>query len=313
MPDTVAVIDVGSNSIKLLVARVGSAPKSLETLFSETIETRISAGISRELPSLSEVAIVGGTATICELHRLALAYQPAHIAIVATSAVRDALNGTDFVQSVFEATGLRIRILSGPEEARHIGLGLACDPAIAGEPRFIQTDIGGGSLELIRFEGGVIQQALSLQLGAVRLTERFVSDKDAPLAAEAETAIRAHVTEQLKASDFNFSPRDLPLIATGGAFTVSRAILAAEAGIDMTQSQPLLEREALGRLKQKLAKQTLHDRLSTPHLPAARADIIPTALVTIDALLEYAGRDQITHSYYNLRYGIAADLLFKET
>jgi len=309
MPETVAVIDVGSNSIKLLVARAGSAPKSLETLFSETIETRISAGISRELPSLSDHAITEGTATIAELQRLALNYQPDQTAIVATSAVRDAINGADFVQSVFEATGLRIQTLSGSEEATLIGHGLSCDPAIAGTTSFIQTDIGGGSLELIRFEDGLIQQAISLQLGAVRLTERFVEDKDAPFTAEAEAAIRAHVRQELTRSSFDFSPNHLPLIATGGAYTVSRAILAAQAHSDMEHSSPHLERATLDQLKRELAPLALHERLSTPHLPAARADIIPTALVTIDALLDYAGRTHLTHSIYNLRYGIAAQRL----
>jgi exopolyphosphatase/guanosine-5'-triphosphate,3'-diphosphate pyrophosphatase len=309
MPDTIAVIDVGSNSIKLLVARAGTGPKSLETLFSETIETRISAGISRELPSLSDEAIVAGTTTIAELQRVALTYQPAQIAIVATSAVRDAINGADFVQSVSEATGLQIRILSGSEEATYIGQGLRCDPAIAGMTSFIQTDIGGGSLELIRFEDGQIAQAISLELGAVRLTERFIEDRDAPLSAEAEAAIRAHVTEKLTASGFNFSPSELPLIATGGAYTVSRAVLAAQSDSDMEHSSPHLKRATLDALKQRLAPLPLHERLAIPHLPAARADIIPTALITIDALLEYADRTSLTHSLYNLRYGIAANLL----
>jgi exopolyphosphatase/guanosine-5'-triphosphate,3'-diphosphate pyrophosphatase len=313
MPDTVAVIDVGSNSIKLLVARAGSAPGNLDTRFSETIETRISTGISRDLPSLCETAIAAGTETIRELHRLALNYDPAQITIVATSAVRDAINGGDFLKSVFEATGLRIRILSGTEEATLIGRGLACDPAIAGLPRFIQTDIGGGSLELIRFDAGGIQQAISLQLGAVRLTERFVEDKDRPLSAATEAAIRAHVAGQLSHSGFDFSPVELPFIATGGAFSVSRAVLAAQAGLDIRQSSPYLQRPALDALKGQLAALPLHERLSIPHLPAARADILPTALVTIDALLDHAGRDRLTHSFYNLRYGIAASLLLNQT
>jgi exopolyphosphatase/guanosine-5'-triphosphate,3'-diphosphate pyrophosphatase len=304
---------VGSNSIKLLVARVGAAAKRIETLFSETIETRISAGISRELPSLSDAAIAAGTTTIAELHRMALNYQPEHIAIVATSAVRDAINGADFVQSVFEATGLRIRTLKGAEEATYIGHGITCDPAIDGLTRFIQTDIGGGSLELIRFEDGQITQALSLQLGAVRLSERFIKNREAPLNAETEQAIRAHVREQLAASGFDFQPSELPMVATGGAYTVSRAVLAAQTGTEMSTSSPRLERTTLDALKQKLAPLPLHERLAIPHLPAARADIIPTALITIDALLDFAERDHLTHSFYNLRYGIAADLLFNQT
>ena len=309
MPDTVAVIDVGSNSIKLLVARAGAKPNSLETLCSESMETRISGGISSKLPSLNEDAIAAGTATIAKLQNMAQNYQPDHTVIVATSAVRDAINSDDFVQNVAEATGLQIRALSGAEEANYIGQGISCDPAIGGMTSFIQTDIGGGSLELIRFEAGQIQQAISLQLGAVRLTERFIEDADAPLTLKIEASIRRYVTEQLMSSDFDFSPAELPLIGTGGAYTVSRAMLYVETDSDIERSSPHLERSTLSQLKNKLASLPLQERLSIPHLPTARADIMPTALITIDALLEVANRSSLTHSFYNLRYGVAANLL----
>ena len=309
MPDTVAVIDVGSNSIKLLVARAGAKPNSLETLCSESMETRISGGISSKLPSLNEDAIAAGTATIAKLQNMAQNYQPDHTVIVATSAVRDAINSDDFVQNVAEATGLQIRTLSGAEEANYIGQGISCDPAIGGMTSFIQTDIGGGSLELIRFEASQIQQAISLQLGAVRLTERFIEDADAPLTLKIEASIRRYVTEQIMSSDFDFSPAELPLIGTGGAYTVSRAMLYVETDSDIERSSPHLERSTLSQLKNKLASLPLQERLSIPHLPTARADIMPTALITIDALLEVANRSSLTHSFYNLRYGVAANLL----
>ena len=313
MPDTVAVIDVGSNSIKLLVARAGAKSNSIDTLCRETIETRISGGISSKLPSLNEDAITAGTNTIAKLQNMAQNYQPDRTVVVATSAVRDAINGNDFVQNIAEGTGLQVRILSGAEEANYIGQGISCDPAIGGMTSFIQTDIGGGSLELIRFEAGQIQQAISLQLGAVRLTERFVEDADAPLTLKIEASIRRYVTEQLMSSDFDFSPAELPLIGTGGAYTVSRAMLAAETDSDIEHSLPHLERSTLSQLKNKLAPLPVRERLSIPHLPAARADIMPTALITIDALLEVANRSSLTHSLYNLRYGVAANLLKQQT
>lgn len=313
MPDTVAVIDVGSNSIKLLVARAGATSNSLETLCSETIETRISGGISSKLPSLNEDAITAGSATIAKLQKMAQNYQPDHTVIVATSAVRDAINSDDFIQNVAEATGLQIRILSGTEEAKYIGQGITCDPAIGGMTNFIQTDIGGGSLELIRFDAGQIQQAISLQLGAVRLTERFIEDADAPLTLKIEASIRRYVTEQLMSSDFDFSPAELPLIGTGGAYTVSRAMLVVDTDSKIEHSSPHLERSTLSHLKNKLAPLPLKERLSIPHLPAARADIMPTALITIDALLEVANRSKLTHSFYNLPYGVAAYLLKQQT
>ena len=298
MPDTVAVIDVGSNSIKLLVARAGAKSNSIDTLCRETIETRISGGISSKLPSLNEDAITAGTNTIAKLQNMAQNYQPDRTVVVATSAVRDAINGNDFVQNIAEGTGLQVRILSGAEEANYIGQGISCDPAIGGMTSFIQTDIGGGSLELIRFEAGQIQQAISLQLGAVRLTERFVEDADAPLTLKIEASIRRYVTEQLMSSDFDFSPAELPLIGTGGAYTVSRAMLAAETDSDIEHSLPHLERSTLSQLKNKLAPLPVRERLSIPHLPAAR---------------EVANRSSLTHSLYNLRYGVAANLLKQQT
>lgn len=308
MSKPVAVIDVGSNSIKLLIAAPGQA-QGIESLFTETIETRISEGISRDLPQLTEEAMEKGLRTIIELVRIAREYEPAELAIVATSAVRDALNGQDFIDMVYEKTGLRIRVLTGTEEATYIGHGLSFDPQLAGAENFIQMDLGGGSLELIRFNKGKIQQALSLRLGAVRLTERFISDRDAPVSKNVETAIAAYVRAELAQCDFNFTPKQNQLVATGGAFVVSRAIFAAEKGQKIDEHDPVLDFDALENLKTKLCALPLHERMAVPHLPATRADIIPTALITILALLRHADRKSLTHSFYNLRYGVAAELL----
>lgn len=304
----VAVIDVGSNSIKLLVASQRE-DGTLQTEFIETIETRISEGISRELPFLKKEAMTRGIATIVELLRLAREYKPRDIAIVATSAVRDAINGIDFIDAVEATTGIEIRVLSGTEEATYIGKGLSCDPGVRETPDFIQTDIGGGSLELIRIRNARIEQAISLRLGAVRISERFIADVQGPVSRHEETAIRAFVSAELTQSKFSFAPRQLPLIATGGAFAVSRAVLATGTGQRMDQREPTLRYADLEALKTRLCTLSLHERLAVPHLPAARADIIPAALIIILALLDHAGRRQLTHSFYNLRYGIAAELL----
>jgi len=308
MREPVAVIDVGSNSIKLLVA-VADAQSGVKPLFTETIKTRISAGISRDLPQITDAALRAGTQTVVKLVELARQFTPARIEIVATSAVRDALNGQDFIDSVQELTGLGIRLLSGTEEATYIGQGLACDPQLLGARNFIQMDLGGGSLELIRFKDAQIKEALSLRLGAVRLSERFVSDRDGPISPSVETAIKAFVQAELAQSQFTFTPRRDMLVATGGAVVVSRAILAAQKGQRIDQSYSVLRIEELETLKKQLCALPLHERMAVPHLPTARADIIPTALITILAVLRHAGRNSLTHSFCNLRYGIAAGLL----
>lgn len=308
MSSPVAVIDVGSNSIKLLVA-ASQEGDGINPLFTETIETRISTGISKDLPHLGDAAMQEGCKTICELMRIAREYDPVELVIVATSAVRDAINGQDFIDLIFDKTGIHIRVLSGTEEATYIGHGLGCDPQLARAEDFIQMDIGGGSLELIRFNKAKIEQALSLRLGAVRLTERFVTDRDAAFSKNVEAAIDAYVRAELAQSNFKFTPKKNLLVATGGAFVVSRAILAAQEGQDIDTHDPILNIEELVNLKKKLCALPLHERMSVPHLPASRADIIPTALITILALLKHAGRKSVTHSFYNLRYGVASELL----
>lgn len=307
--ENVAVIDVGSNSIKLLIACAGKTPGSVHTVFVETIETRISAGISRELPSLTDAAMAAGLKTISELAHLAHSYKPKAIRIVATSAVRDALNGLEFVEQVNEATELEVSILSGKEEATLIGKGLACDPKIAGVQQFVQMDIGGGSLELIRFDQSHIANALSLQLGAVRLTERFVENRDAPIDAATEAAIQKQVSDTIQNSHFDFTPTSDLMVVTGGAFTVTRAILAAKSGTTLDNFSPVLTLDQIAALKCELMAMPLHERMSVPHLPASRADIIPTALITIEQVMQLAQRTELTHSLYNLRYGVAAALL----
>lgn len=306
---TVAVIDVGSNSIKLLVAKPSLGKGHIQSIFAETIETRISTGISQALPSLNEQAMQAGSATISKLVRLAQSFHPRVIQIVATSAVRDASNASQFIDRVNDLTKLEMRILSGTEEAVTIGRGLRCDPQIVDVERFIQMDIGGGSLELIRFHHGQIQQALSLPLGAVRLSEHFIPDRDAAIPPASAARIQDHVIATLQASAFSFEPIEDPLIATGGAFTVTRAMLAAQVNQTIHSYTPVLSKQAISQLKSELIPLTLHKRIAVPQLPATRADILPAALMTIEALLDYAQRDSVTHSFYNLAYGIAAELL----
>ncbi len=307
--ENVAVIDVGSNSIKLLVAQSGEKPGSLETTFTETVETRISQGIGHQSPNLTETAISAGLKSIGELVRLAYRYQPKEIRMVATSAVREALNGLEFVEKVNRATGLEMHILSGKEEAALIGKGLACDPQLSGMNRFVQMDIGGGSLELVRFDQRRIVHALSLRLGTVRLAEQFVENRASRVDSATESSIQTHVENSIRKSKFDFSPTSDPMVATGGAFIATRAVLAAQVDTKMENSPPTLSINQIATLKTELMGQTLQERMRIPGLPSTRADILPTALITIEKIMQLAGRNQLIHSFYNLRHGVATEML----
>jgi len=306
---SVAVIDIGSNSIKVLVA-TRTDDGHISALRTRTIDARISAGISRADPRLSDEGMARGLAAIQSLLADAAPFAPARTVLVATSAVRDAQNGAHFRALVQAATGHAIRILTGDEEANLIGRGLTCDPALNALRDFYVFDLGGGSLECLAFRDRHIAQAVSLQLGCVRLTEKFVADLSTPFAASASDAIAAHTRTTITAADFSFSlPPDAPAVGTGGTITTVRAILAARAGLTLDRTDTFLSLAQLRELLAGLGPLPLAERKTIPGLPAARADVFPAALATVIALAELGGFSGYRHSLDNLRYGHAAEAL----
>lgn len=304
----VAVVDLGSNSIKILVAARG-ADGAIETKLQHTIDARISAGISREHPRLAEEAMARGLAAVQDLLARAAPFAPERTLLVATSAVREAENGTDFRARVRAATGHDLRILGGGEEARFIGRGLTVDPALAALRDFYVFDLGGGSLECLAFRERDVAQASSLPLGCVRLTERFVAEVEAPFAPAARDAVMRHVREVLEDGGFRFALPGAPGVFAGGTMTTARAVLGARTGRTLAETPAVIGIAELRALLDSLAPLPLAERRKVPGLPPARADVFPAALATLLAVAEAAGLPLLHHSFYNLRYGLAAELL----
>jgi len=305
---TVAVIDIGSNSIKILIAtrdRMGN----LKALKSRTLDARISTGISQDKPALSEEGMTRGLGAIRELLAEASEYSPGKIHLVATSAVRDATNGPAFRQRVKAATKQDIRVLTGEEEANYIGRGLTCDPALKDLQDFYVFDLGGGSLECLAFKKRKIVQAVSLQLGCVRLTEKFIKKPAAPLTVEETTALARHVRDELKKSGFKFAITAPEAVFTGGSVATVRAIKGARHQVRMEDTPAIIGSDTLGEMLDEVGRLTLDERKALPGMPAARADVMPAALITMVTLADYAHVDRFHHSLYNLRWGIAAETL----
>ncbi|HSI07014.1 MAG: Ppx/GppA phosphatase family protein [Rariglobus sp.] len=304
-----AVIDIGSNSIKILVA-TREADGRIVALKTQTLEARISAGISQAVPRLSEEGMARGLAAIQELLAIAEPFSPTSTVLVATSAVRDAANGPEFRQRVLDATGHTIRILAGDEEADLIGRGLTCDPALTDLQNFYVFDLGGGSMELLVFRNRRIEQELSLKLGCVRLTEKFITDPSAPLRTEDCTALALHVRDTIKESGFRFSlPADAEAVFTGGTMTSVRLIKGALHGVKLEDTPPIVSLETLHDLLDEIGPLTLDARKQIPGMPASRADVFPAALVTAVTLAEFGLFKRFHHSLYNLRWGLAAQAL----
>lgn len=304
----VAIIDLGSNSIKLLVAD-RSADGPIRSLLMHTVDARISAGISRDQPRLSEDGMAAGLAAVRELIERAAPFSPSTTVMVATSAVRDAGNGAEFRARVLAATGVAVRLLTGEEEANYIGRGLASDPALGALHDFYVFDLGGGSLECLAFRDRRVVQAISLPLGCVRLTERFIRDPQGPLPPAERTAIMEHTRRVLAESGFTFSLPGATAVFAGGSMTTLRAVLGARTGTALRDTPALVGVAEIRSVLECLAALPLAERRVVPGLPAARADVFPAALATILAIAEAGSVPLFQHSLYNLRWGIAAELL----
>ncbi|MFA5265063.1 MAG: phosphatase [Opitutaceae bacterium] len=271
---------------------------------------RISRGIGKNRPMLSEEGMINGIQSIKDLVRIAAMHSPSLFDIVATSAVRGAGNGVEFSTRVQESCGLPLRILSGDEEALLIGRGLACDPELSSLGDFFLFDLGGGSLECLSFVNRLPVQAISLPLGSVRLTEKFVSDATSPVGAPERDAIAGQVRKLLSESKFRFSSAGSDAVFTGGSMTTARVILTG--GTPLSESSPRIPVPALRDLAGRVCGLPLSERSQAiPGLPQARADIFPAALVTMLAIADAGGFGSFLHSFHNLRYGLAAELLEK--
>jgi len=305
----VAVVDIGSNSIKLLVAERGPGG-SIAEIASDAVEARISAGIGSGAPSLGGDGMERGIAAATLLVSRARSLGAVRFSLAATSAVRDASNGAEFREGVRSATGLDLRVLTGLEEANLIGRGLTTDPLLADLGDFRLFDLGGGSLECLSFRGRRIERAASMPLGCVRLTEKFVPDPSRPFSEAASGAVSLHVKESLRRSVFTWPvPPGSGVVGTGGTLTTVRAMLAAEGGVPFVETNPRIGTALLGKILSRVAPLELAARRAIPGLPAARADVFPTALATLLALAELGGFPEFRHSLRNLRWGIAAEML----
>jgi exopolyphosphatase/guanosine-5'-triphosphate,3'-diphosphate pyrophosphatase len=306
---SVAVIDVGSNSIKLLAAARGPNNK-LRELANRTLEVRLGNGLSHNPPRLETAGIDRAADAVAILLAEAESFGPEQIRIVATSAVRDAVNGDEFVRRVHECyDGRTVEVLSSEEEARLIGRGIACDPGLERVRDFSLFDLGGGSLEMLAFAAGTVAHLSSVPLGCVRLTERFIEDPTKSVSAGQIANIRQHVNRVLEDSDFTFAAGTEAAVVTGGTATTLRAIRANANDQALTESPATITTEELEIWARKFSAQTLDERRGTPGLSSERADVFPAALWTLVELARAAGVPQITHSLYNLRFGVVAETL----
>ncbi len=301
-----AAIDIGSNSIRLLVADFASGPEPLpQTTVARAGEVcRLGTGLHRGSP-IDGALIERAAAIVSEFNRRASALGVRRVIVGATAALRSASNGVEVARRIEERTGLRVRVLSGDDEARLVyravvmGLG-----APARRSQCIVFDLGGGSTEVVSGLGLEPGRWASLPFGAVNLTERHL--RSDPAVAEEIGALENDVRQHLMHECALF-PKRAPLIAgVGGTITV---LASLDRGI--TVYDPLLlegwaiARDRLFALIRRLTTASHAERRSWSVVGEGRADIVVAGALAVGALLERFPAPALTCSTQGLRYGLA--------
>jgi exopolyphosphatase / guanosine-5'-triphosphate,3'-diphosphate pyrophosphatase len=304
----VAAIDVGTNTIRLLIGEADGRGGYRPVLATQE-STRLGQGL---LPDrVLQPEPIGRSVAVLKRYRgIAADHKVSAIAAVGTSAVREARNQEGFLAQVRRDADLEISVISGEEEARLTLLGVraALDPA---PRRMLMLDIGGGSTELLLADGDAIVATVSTGLGVVKLTERFLTT-DPPAPAELE-GIRHAAVERLRRT----SERELPDLASVAAFVGTAGTVTTLAAMDLALAPydpsrvtgHQLTRERVAHWLHQLASLPLASRRHVRGLEPARADVIVAGAVVCLTALDILGFSALTVSDGGLREGILLDLL----
>jgi len=293
-----AVIDMGSNTFRLVVFTAsGGWWKRTDEIY---LAVRIGAGLestgklgAKPMKRALEAAEV--FAHFCA----ATGIEAPDINAVATSAIRDAANQQEFLELVRRRTGLNVRVLSRDEEATYGYLATVNSTTLADGA---VLDLGGGSLQLVEVQSRHPGRLGSWPLGAVRMTEHFLTDADPP-SKKARKALRAHVAKTLQA-DAPWLPRTGRIVGIGGTMRNLAAAVQAEAGLPSVGVQGFeIERDALDALVDRLADLPAKDR-AIKGIKEARADVILAGALVIKSVLEFGDFDSVRVTEAGLREGI---------
>jgi exopolyphosphatase/guanosine-5'-triphosphate,3'-diphosphate pyrophosphatase len=306
--ETLAAIDIGTNSVHGVVARitVDEGGPRFEILEREKDMVRLgsSAGDIREL---SDDAIDRTVAALARFRQVAEVHG-APITAVATSAVREAENREVLIDRAWTEAGVHVDVVSGVEEARLIHLGvLQAIPVF--DQRLLLCDIGGGSTELLVGQRGEVLASRSLKLGAIRLTRRFFDGK--LVHPGALDACRRHVRSTL--APFAREIRSLGVeVAVGSSGTVTAlaemAAVRATGARPRTVSNAVLTRAQLdGLVTELIDAPTAEARAELPGVDPARADIILAGALILEQVVHVLALPELVISDYALREGVLLD------
>ena len=299
---TFAAVDIGSNSVRLKIARLHGG--RLRPLHEDREVTRLGHGVFGT-GFLTPDSMADTVKVLRRFHRATQQVVTDTVRVVATSALRDAKNSQAFLEWVRSATGWKVEIISGVEEARLIHLGLVSGPRMDSAP-ILMMDLGGGSCELTVSQGGHIRDAVSLPLGAVRLTNEFLRH-DPPRKGELKR-LRGFVTREVnKVVDRIAHAKVKSVIATSGT-AASLAEVATHLRTGTRRQRMMVSRAEMTRIAKRLSRLPVAERRKIEGIGPRRAEIVVAGAAVYHELVDRLHLKGFRYSPLGLRDGILAQM-----
>ena len=308
-----AVIDVGTNSVKLLVADV--VGKEVLPVIEQSCQTRLGRGLYK-FHRLQPEAIEATVEAIKTFSELATQHKAGALRVVATSAAREAVNASELTEAVERACHAQVEVISGEQEADWAFLGVTTDSRLAQTPVLL-VEIGGGSTQFLLGRGDKQHFRGSYRLGTIRLLDKF-PHSDPPTAKELSEC-RSYLLQFLHSNvvaalapalrELTASQGERPIfVATGGTAAILARIEAGMEDYDRDRIEAIrLSRASLRGRAESLWGMRLEDRKQLPGLPANRADVILLGVLVYEAVLETFDFPELQVSTRGLRFAALLD------
>jgi len=305
-PERFAALDVGSNSVRCLIAERGE-DGHLAVVDDLRDQPRLARGLSGT-GMLQPEAIEHAVQAIGRMLQAAERRGAKRVALVATAAVRDASNGAEFAARVQREFGVPLEVIDGETEARLAFLSIREHFAVS-RGRAVTMDVGGGSLELVLASAGIVDRAVSLPFGAVRLTEQYLAGAGSPEAGmrRLRGAVRGRLRRLVPVREW----AGARLFGSGGTFTNAARIVcvrrhgAVPAGGVHGSAVTIGEMQ---RLLDWLGAMSVEERRAVGGIDPERADILPAGLAAAVEVMDHFAAPEITVSAFGLREGLILHL-----
>ncbi len=305
MPSPAAVVDIGTNTLLLLIAeRRGD---DVVVLTDQCRFGRLGQGLD-DTGELADEAIARSLDIVREYRKLLDEHHVVDVRALATQALREASNAAAFVAPAEELFGARIEVIAGEREAELVHRAVVTSlPELTG--RLLVVDVGGGSTELILTGEAGVESCRSVHLGSVRHTERYL--KDDPPHSDQVAALIADLDRVI--ADLAL-PRDVTVVGTAGTATSIASVHLELAEWDASRVQGLrLPAAEVDRQLARYLKSTVAQRRELPGLEPERADVIAAGVAIFARVLHHTGADEIVISDRGVRWGMMYELLFGGT